>query len=170
MSISIRPAKASDFEAIASIYNESIAKGGITMDTQPKQAVDIQAMTQKMNNREILLVAELESQLEELIVGWGVVKKYSDRPGYQFCCETSVYLSFSQTGKGYGKTLQTALMEQVAIYGYRHVVAKILAKNQASIKFHQDFGFVPVGIQKEIGFIQDQWHDVMIMQCLIPFS
>lgn len=169
MSIHIRPANSVDFEAIANIYNESVAKGGITMDTQPKQAADIQKIAQNMGDRESLLVAVLGPSPEAQVVGWGIVKKYSNRPGYQFCCETSIYLSFSQTGRGYGKVLQNALMKQVAAYGYRHVVAKILAHNQASIRFHQSFGFVSVGIQKEIGFIQNQWHDVMIMQCLIPF-
>ena len=164
MDINIRPARQSDFEAIAHIYNESIAKGGITMDTEPKQVADIQATVQKMGDREILLVAELSDR----VIGWGIVKKYSDRSGYQFCCETSVYLTFGQLGKGYGKALQTALMQRVVTYQYRHVVAKILANNQASIQFHQQFGFTPVGIQKEIGFIQGKWHDVMIMQCLLP--
>ena len=164
--ISIRPAEQPDFKAIAHIYNESIAKGGITMDTEFKQAKDIQQIVQKMGSREVLLVAVLEAE----VIGWGIVKKYSDRPGYQVCCETSVYLSSAQAGKGYGKALQTALMEQVSNYGYHHIVAKILANNRASIEFHQRFGFSPVGIQKEIGFIQGQWHDVMIMQCLLPLE
>ena len=166
MTVYIRPADPSDFEAIANIYNESILKGGITMDTDLKQAADIQRIVQKMGERETLLVATLEQQ----IVGWGIIKKYSDRPGYRFCCETSVYLSFQQAGNGYGKALQTALMQQVSAYGYRHIVAKILTRNQASIQFHQRFGFALVGVQKEIGFIQGQWHDVTIMQCLFPAS
>ena len=178
MNINIRPATPADFEAIANVYNEAIFKGGITMDTEPKQATDIQKVVQTMGDREIWLVAALGDPLEgslekpskNCIAGWGVVKKYSDRPGYHFCCETSVYLTFSKVGKGYGKALQAALMEQAAAYSYRHVVAKILANNQSSIRFHKQFGFTPVGIQKEIGFIQDQWHDVMIMQCLIPSS
>ena len=162
--IRIRPVAQPDFEAIAHIYNESIAKGGITMDTEPKQAKDIRSIVQKLGNREVLLVAVLAAE----VVGWGIVRKYSDRPGYQVCCETSVYLSSRQIGKGYGKALQTALMAQVATYGYHHIVAKIIANNQASIQFHQQFGFSPVGIQKEIGLIENQWYDVLIMQCLLP--
>ncbi|NET59405.1 MAG: N-acetyltransferase [Symploca sp. SIO2E6] len=163
-SLTIRPAEPKDHEAIASIYNEAIAYGGITMDGRTYTAEDIQAIVQKMHHREALLVAETSDK----VLGWGIIKRYSDRLGYQICCETSVYLTFSETGKGYGKALQKVLMEKVANYGYHHIVAKILAANQSSIRFHQQFGFEIVGTQKEIGFINGTWHDVVIMQCLLP--
>ncbi len=161
--LNIRPAEPKDYGAIASIYNEAIAHGGITMDGQPYTPQDIQTTLQKMTAREALLVAESIST----VVGWGVIKRYSDRIGYQRCCETSTYLKFSETGKGYGNTLQTALMTKVRDYGYHHIVAKIVATNQGSIRFHQRFGFEIVGIQKEIGFMNGTWHDVAIMQCIL---
>jgi len=161
--LTIRLAEPKDYGAIASIYNEAIAYGGITMDGQPYTADDIQAIVKKMNRREALFVAETP----EKEIGWGIIKRYSDRLGYQVCCETSIYLTFSETGKGYGKALQKVLMKKVADYGYHHIVAKILAINEGSIRFHQQFGFEIVGIQKEIGFINGTWHDVVIMQCLL---
>lgn len=160
----IRSAESRDFQAIAAIYNEAIAHGGITMDGRHYSADDIQFIVQKMTDREIILVGETQNQ----VIGWGIVKQYSDRLGYQVCCETSIYLTFSKTGNGYGRQLQTALMQYVRNFGYHHIVAKIVATNQSSIRFHQTFGFEVVGIQKEIGFIQDTWHDIMIMQCILP--
>jgi len=159
----IRPAIASDYASIASIYNEAIAAGGITMDGQYKQAEDIQAIAEKMGAREIYLVGETA----QVVVGWGILKAYSDRLGYQVACETSIYLSFAETGKGYGKALQTALMQKVAEYKYHHIVAKILGANTASIQFHQRLGFEIVGVQKQIGFMNDHWHDVVILQHLV---
>jgi len=164
LAIAIRPAHPNDYAAIASIYNEAIACGGITMDGQPYTAEEIRAIADKMHDREILLVAETA----EKTIGWGVVKRYSDRLGYQVCCETSVYLSFSETGKGYGNALQKALMEKATHYGYHHIVAKIVAANQGSIRFHQRFGFEIVGIQKEIGLMNGVWYDIVIMQYLLP--
>ncbi|NEP09797.1 MAG: N-acetyltransferase [Symploca sp. SIO2C1] len=164
--LTIRLAEPKDYGAIASIYNEAIAYGGITMDTQFYTAQDIQAIVQKMNHREALFVAELP----EKTIGWGIIKRYSDRLGYQVCCETSIYLTFSKIGKGYGKALQQVLIKKVANYGYHHIVAKILAANQGSIRFHQQFGFEIVGIQKEIGFMNGTWHDVVIMQYILPRS
>jgi len=162
--IAIRPAQAKDFAAIASIYNEAIAHGGITMDGQPQTAADVGLMVGKMTLRECLLVGDVDGR----VVGWGIVKRYSDRLGYQVCCETSIYLTFSETGKGYGGALQTALMQKVFDFDYHHIVAKILAANVGSIRFHQRFGFELVGIQKEIGYINGTWHDVAILQYIVP--
>ena len=160
----IRPAQPQDYPAIASIYNEAIAHGGITMDDRPYDGDDIQKNVDKMGDREALVVGCIGDR----VVGWGIIKRYSDRIGYQVCCETSIYLSFSETGKGYGHLIQQTLLTKVAALGYHHVVAKIGATNHGSIRFHERFGFTLVGIQKEIGCIRGVWHDVAILQYLVP--
>ena len=153
-----------DFQAIAEIYNEAITQGVITMDCAPQSAEDVKSLAEKFHDRETILIAERDNRA----IGWGVIKRYSDRPGYDLCCETSTYLTFEETRKGYGSRLQKALLKQVVEFGYHHVVAKILAANPGSIAFHQHFGFEIVGIQKEIGFLQGEWRDVVILQLILP--
>ncbi|MEO1673228.1 MAG: GNAT family N-acetyltransferase, partial [Cyanobacteria bacterium J06631_2] len=133
------------------------------MDCEPYSGQKIQAIAEGFNSRELILVGEKDG----IIIGWGIIKRYSDRTGYRLACETSIYLKFSERGKGFGRILQTTLLEKVKGFSYHHVVAKILAANQGSIKFHQQFGFELVGVQKEIGLIQGQWLDVAIMQLLL---
>ncbi|MEL6261773.1 MAG: N-acetyltransferase family protein [Cyanobacteria bacterium J06626_6] len=161
----VREAHEADYGAIAAIYNEAIAQGGITMDGLPITEAAICAIALGMGEREMYLVAEISGR----VIGWGVIKRYSDRLGYQFCCETSIYLTRHELGKGYGKVLQTAIMERVSQFGYRHIVAKILAANNNSVRFHEYFGFETVGVQKKIGFMNERWLDVVIMQCLLPY-
>ena len=153
-----------DFQAIAEIYNEAIVQGAITMDCVPQSAEDVRSLAEKFHHRETILMAEQDNR----IVGWGIIKRYSNRPGYDFCCETSTYLTLGETRRGYGSQLQKALLQQVMVFGYHHVVAKILADNQGSIAFHQRFGFEIVGIQKEIGFLKGEWRDVVILQLILP--
>ncbi|WP_204103902.1 MULTISPECIES: GNAT family N-acetyltransferase [Spirulina sp. CCY15215] len=162
--ILIRPYNACDFTAIASIYNESIAAKNTTMDCEFFSADKIRLQVEKFSDRETILVA----QKGDRTIGWGIIKRYSDRQGYRVCCETSIYLSLAETGKGYGKKLQTILLQQVKEFGYHHIVAKILACNQKSITFHQYFGFELVGIQKEIGYLNGCWHDMAILQLIFP--
>ncbi len=159
----IRPGIKQDFAAVAAIYNQSIAAGNSTMDENFYTAKDMEARLKKFDERETILVAQKEQQ----VIGWGTIKKYSDRPGYRFCCETSIYFSLTETGQGYGRILQTALLEKVREFGYHHIVAKIFASNQGSIAFHQQFGFEVVGVQKEIGYIQESWQDIIIMQLVM---
>jgi len=162
--VQIKPCRAADYGAIAAIYNEAIATGSITFDTCRFEAQDIQAWVDKFCDRECLLVIERHQQ----ILGWGIVKQYSDRPGYRVCCETSIYLTFSAKGQGLGKRLQTALLQKVVELGYHHVVVKIVATNDGSIAFHKSFGFEMVGVQKEIGHVAGRWQDVAIMQLILP--
>ncbi len=159
----IRPYQTQDFAAIAAIYQEAIDRGGITMDTAPYGAKEVEAQVSQFHERETILVLERS----QTVIGWGIIKRYSDRPGYRLCCETSTYLSFSEIGKGYGKRLQQSVIRKVKDFGYHHVVAKILAVNQDSIEFHKRFGFRVVGIQKEIGCLQGIWHDVVILQLIL---
>ncbi len=161
--ILIRQYQHTDFQAIASIYNESIAAGNSTMDCQFYTAEDMEVLANKFGDRETILVAERES----CVIGWGIIKRYSPRLGYRVCCEISIYFSLGETGKGYGSILQTALLKKVDEFCYHHVVAKILACNQGSIDFHKRFGFEVVGVQKEIGFFKGRWHDMVIMQLVL---
>ncbi|ABW25821.1 GNAT family N-acetyltransferase [Acaryochloris marina] len=162
--VQIRASTSADYAAIASIYNEAIATGSITFDTRQFEASDIQAWVNKFCDRECLLVIERQQQ----VLGWGIVKQYSDRPGYRICCETSIYLTFAEKGQGLGKMMQTALLQKVVGLGYHHVVVKIVATNDDSIAFHKSFGFEMVGVQREVGHVADRWQDVAIMQLILP--
>ncbi|RMI06650.1 MAG: N-acetyltransferase family protein [Calditrichaeota bacterium] len=161
--VRIRDATPEDAPVIADIYNESIAAGDATMDDDPKTPEYFRQLMAGFNKREAILVMEVEGK----VIGWGIIKRYSDRSGYRFCCETSVYLYRSQVGKGYGTRLKKALIERCREYGYHHLVAKIFADNRASIEYNRKLGYEMVGIQKEIGFKNGHWQDIAIMQLVL---
>ena len=162
--LAIETAKPSDFATIASIYNEYIRLGNSTMEEKIHEAADIQKWVEKFNSREKLYI--LRSQ--GIVIGWGIIKRYSDRSGYRFACETAIYLTQSELRKGYGSLMKNHLIEQCRAMEYRHLVAKIFATNTASIEYNLRLGYDIVGRQKEIGFKNGQWMDVVIMQYLIP--
>ncbi len=153
-----------DYQTIAAIYNESIQKGGITFDEAQFTTEHIERWVMGMTPREGLWVIEGDAQ----ILGWGILKRYSDRPAYRRTVESSIYLAHQYRGQGHGHRLQNALLEQAQALDYHHVVAKIVACNRASIEFHQRFGYEIVGIQKEVGFSQGKWYDIAILQCILP--
>jgi len=152
-----------DFAAIANIYNEYIKGGGATMDEVLKTPQDIADWVNKFNERERLFTLKKTSK----IIGWGIIKKYSDRSGYRTTCETAVYLTQTEKGKGYGTFLKKHIMQVCKDLGYRHLVAKILGGNEASVIYNQKLGYTIVGTQKEVGFRDGRWYDVVIMQCLV---
>lgn len=155
----IRDAVIADSEAIARIQRQSVDAMDSTM-AAPASPEAIVAQLTVMGPREVWLVTEEP----EGVVGWGVVKKYSTRPGYDRCCETSIFLDRSRRGRGLGRPLQQELLERAVALGYHHVVAKVWAENVGSIRFHERFGYEMVGVQREIGWVGGQWRDVAIMQ------
>ena len=161
--IVVRPAEQRDCARLAQVYNDAIRSGVSTMDAEPVDARYFIRQLAAFKDREVLLVGESKAG----VVGWAVVKRYSDRPGYRHTCETSVYVADSLQGNGYGSVLQQAIVERADAFGYRHLVAKILAANESSIEFHKRFHYEIVGTQRKIGFLNGQWHDVVIMQRIL---
>ncbi len=158
----IRSAEPKDSQQIADIYNTYINLGNASMDC-PKSKADIDLWLTKFVNREGVFVFEED----DVIKGWGVIKKYSDRYGYRFACETSIYIHSHYKGSGIGHKINAFLIEKAKVYDYKHLTAKIFASNKASINFFKKFGYTIVGKQHKIGFVNNQWVDMVIMEKLI---
>ena len=161
--ISVRRAQESDALSIASVYSESIAMRDCTMHVDPFSSEEVLELIHSLRPREALFVAESEHQ----VLGWGIVKLYSLRPGYRKACETSVYVFREHTGKGIGSSIQTSLIEHARSSDFHHIVTRVWADNDGSRKFHRHFGFTLVGIQEEVGEIDGKKKDIAIMQCLL---
>ena len=140
------------------------------MDDEPKSEVEFRRMIEGFHRRETILLLVTELEGGEHVLGWGVIKRYSDRRGYRFCCETSVYLRREMIGRGHGSRIKQALIERCKAYGYHHLVAKIFADNAVSLHYNQKFGYELVGIQKEIGYKNGHWQDVAILQLVLDDS
>ena len=160
----IRKVLPADASRIASIYSEAILAHDATMILDPVSADEMADKIRSLGHRESILVATSQ---EDEVVGWGIVKFYSDRPGYTKACETSLFVDVAYRGKGIGPRIQAALMRQAKADEFHHIVVRIWAQNARSITLHEQLGFTMVGIQKEIGHVNQQWIDVAVMQCLL---
>ncbi len=160
--LTLRDATPDDAAVIVEIYNASIAAGGATMDQDLKSAAGVRQQMAAFSPRETILLLE-----DDQVLGWGIIKKYSDRSGYRFCCETAVYLRRELTGRSLGTRIKLALIERCRRYGYHHLVAKIWATNVASIEYNKKLGYEVVGTQREIGFAAGHWQDIVILQLVL---
>ena len=159
----IRTATLNDCDVIASINNEHIMKGESSMETELKTKDDFIKLMNNFHDRELIQCLVVKSK----VIGWGIIKRYSDRPGYATACETTIYLRSNELRKGYGSRLKLSLIKKCKQLGYHHLVAKIFAANTASIAYNQKLGYEIVGTQREIGNIGGKWLDVTIMQLIL---
>ena len=158
--LKVRPAQTSDHAAIAWIYQQAIDAGGITMDDRRFGSEDVALKQAGGDPRELLLVAEDRNE----VVGWGELKRYSDRAGYQYTAETSVYVHQSERSRGIGSSIQRQLIQRAKQQGDCHLVAKVVASNPDSVAFHQQHGYRIVGTQQRIGQLRNTWFDVVILE------
>ena len=56
----------------------------------------------------------------------------------------------------------------LATGGFHAVFARINTSGEASIALHRKLGFELVGIEREVGRKFNRWHDVALMEYLIP--
>ncbi len=159
--INIRQAKNSDCQQIATIYNFYLGKS--TFDTAPKSATFYEMFLHNKSEREELWVITVLQKT----IGWGLIQSYSPKLGYRFAGETSVYLHPQHLKAGYGSRLKRHLIKRSKELDYHYLLARIFAENEVSINYNLKMGYRIVGIQKEIGFIQEKWKDVVIMELLI---
>ena len=162
-SLTLREATPNDAVVIAEIYNASIRACDSTMIEVPLTTADILHIMGEFTDREGYLLLERSGY----VVGWGIIKQFGKGNVYRYAGETSVFLRRDEVRKGYGSKIKQVLIDRCKAYGYHHLVARIWASNTTSIEYNRNFGYELVGIQREIGYMNDQWRDVALMQLVL---
>ncbi|QNN52251.1 GNAT family N-acetyltransferase [Nocardioides mesophilus] len=155
--VTIRPADEDDLHDIATIYAHEVANSIATFDLEPPTLAYWQEKLAGRHAGDHLLVA-VDS--DDDVVGYAYSWSFRPRPAYELSRETSIYLDPSVRGKGVGRLLYPALLEEMAASGVHTAVALIAQPNPGSVRLHKAVGFQHVGSMREVGFKFDQWIDV----------
>lgn len=100
----IREIKETDYPSVKRIYEEGIASGNATFEkTAPGW--------EEWNSRK-LPYCRLAAIDGDEVAGWAALSETSDRKVYKGICEVSIYVSPALSGKGIGKLLMNALIEE----------------------------------------------------------
>ena len=158
--MTLRPAHPDDAPAIAAIYNESIAGGEATFETQPRTTDDVAGW---LAADLPLLVAELDGR----VAGWARVSPYSDRCVYAGVGEYGVYVAESARGAGVGLALLTALCAEAEARGLHKLVGRMFATNAASRALAKAAGFREIGLEHRHGRIDGEWRDTVPVERLL---
>ena len=157
----IRRIKTSDAQAVCDIYNYYIENTIITFEEQP---VSVAEMEERINTATLpWLVFEEERQ----ILGYAFASEWKSRCAYKFTVECSVYLNNKLKSRGIGTKLYNELLQQLKDEKYHTVLAGISLPNDASVKFHEKFGFEKVAHFKNVGFKFEKYIDVGYWQLFL---
>jgi L-amino acid N-acyltransferase len=159
----IRRAGLADLEAITAIYNEAILTTTATFDTDPKLAADRLPWFEAHGARHPILVAEVEGQ----VVGWASLSRWSERRAYDDTAETSFYVTSQQRGKGIGRQLKQAIIDEAKSLGFHTLIARVAEGSNESLHLNESFGFFHVGTLKQVGRKFGRLLDVHILQKML---
>ena len=143
----IRRAELSDLDAITEIYNEAILTTTATFDTQPKTSTEQLSWFQDHDARHPVLVAVLDGK----VAGWTSLSKWSGRCAYADTVETSFYVKAEHRGRGIGRKLKGAIIEEALRLKFHTLIARVAEGNNESMYLNESFGFVHIGTLKEVG-------------------
>jgi L-amino acid N-acyltransferase YncA len=161
--IRIRPATEEDAAAISVIYNQGIEDRIATLETELRTPEERQRWLASRGPRHPVIVAEVAGT----VVGWGSLNQFNPRPAYQHVADFSIYVERDWRGKGVGRRLLEALIEQARTIGYHKMMLSAFPFNQAGIALYERMGFATVGICHEMGLLDGKWTDTIIMEKLL---
>ena len=141
---------------VARIYGEGIATGDATFETTVPEWGAWNA-THLPDHR---LVAVIDGR----VVGWSAVSSVSDRCVYGGVVENSVYVAADARGKGIGRRLLEDLVRSTEAAGIWTIQSGIFPENMASLRVHEQVGFVVVGRRKKLGKLAGIWRDVLLVE------
>ncbi|MFY9708760.1 MAG: N-acetyltransferase family protein [Candidatus Cybelea sp.] len=128
-------------------------------DASPDDAATVAAIYRPIVERTTIsfeLDAPDEAEMRSRIVE--ITRRY---PWLVAVDDVSAYVDEAARQHSIGRTLYTELFARLAQAGTFHrAFAGIALSNDASIAFHQRFGFEPVGIYREVGYKFGRWIDV----------
>lgn len=160
--ISVRDGGPDDLPSVAAIYTHYVLKTTTTFNTAirtPKQWTD-RYDTFVQNGPYHFLVAERDGN----VVGFVETQPWRPKPAYDSSIEVTVYTEPTRQRSGVGSALYGALFERLADSDFHRAYAIIALPNEASIAFHERFGFVHRGTLTEVGFKLGRWIDTAIYE------
>lgn len=153
---SIRNLKEQDWPAVRSIFEEGIATGNATFETE--------APSWEAWDTAHLKGCRLVATDAERVVGWAALGRVSGRCVYAGVAEVSIYVSAGERGRGIGRRLLQTLVTESEQNGIWTLQAGIFPENTASIALHRNCGFRLIGRREKLGQMKGCWRDVLMFE------
>ena len=160
----IRPAALADAEAILAIYAPYVQSTAITFEYEVPDPEAFRSRMEGILKNYPYLVASENGK----ITGYAYAGPFHPRAAYQHAAEMSVYLDMQCRYRGIGRILYRELEKRLIRQNVFSLYACVTTTGRAddpyvsdaSIRFHEKMGYVPVGEYHQCGYKFNRWYDV----------
>lgn len=152
-----RHATSGDAAAIAAIYNLHVRETIVTFELDDVSASEMGTRIGDVQSRSL---PWLVHEAGEEVLGYAYAGPWKARAAYARTVEASIYLREDARGRGIGKALYLALIDQLKAAGIHVVIGGVSLPNASSIALHEQLGFEHIGTFNEVGWKFGRWIDV----------
>jgi len=160
MDYRIEPLTEAHWPEVRRIYQEGIATGQATFETEVPEWKRWDAAHLARPR----FIATAGERMRDRLLGWAALLPVSPRPVYSGVAEVSVYVAAAARGRGVGRALLTELIRASEEAGLWTLQAGIFPENEASVALHRACGFRVVGRRERIGRLHGEWRDVLLLE------
>ena len=164
MGTHIRPATEADLPAILAIYNEVIANTTAAYVFEPHT---LEMRGQWFNELKAGDWPVIVSEIDGIITGFGSIGVFRGKPGYRYTGEHTVHVHVDHRGKGIGRALLMALIEEARNMELRTLIGGIDSENVVSLKLHADVGFIETARMPNVAWKFGRWLELVFVQLML---
>lgn len=156
MKLEIKKMRPEDWEHVCQIYDEGTDTGN----------ANFEATLPPWNEWILKQVPECSvvAIINDVLVGWASLSRYSERDVYNGVAEDSVYVMKEYRRNGIGNVLLEKLIELSEEKDIWTLQARIFPENRESIALHKKHTFRTVGTHERLGKMSGEWRDVTVME------
>lgn len=156
MTPTIRLATETDAAGVADIYAPFVERTHVSFETVPPSEAEMAERIDETVTELPWLVCELDGE----IAGYAYASRHKERPAYQWGVDVSVYVDERWRRSGVARGLYESLFALLERQGLYTAYAVIALPNAASVGFHESLGFEHIGLYRNAGYKNGEWHDV----------
>ncbi|GGE21435.1 N-acetyltransferase [Aureimonas endophytica] len=167
-SVTIRPSRDGDVEAMLAIYRRHIHRG-VEAGLEEGDSAEPDDLRDRRKNLKDRRFPHIVAVRDGVVVGYAYAVLFRKRPAYRHAVKHSIYVHHDHVGRGIGGRLMRGLIDACAAAGFRQMIGYIDADNAASLALHERFGFQRVGLLPAVAYRYGRWADsVMVQRSLGP--
>ncbi len=171
----IRKATLNDAEALLGIYKYYVENTAITFEYEVPTLEEFRARIEKTQKKYPYIVAEEEIGGVSRILGYAYASCFKDRPAYDHCVESSIYVTPGSRRTGIGSKLLDELEIQLMQQNILNINACIAVPKtdddefltRDSVCFHEKKGYRLIGTFHDCGYKFNHWYDMVWMEKML---
>lgn len=160
----VRPAEEDDAQDIARIYLQAAQDHLATFEHFLTAPEERSRWVKEHSGKYPLLVAELNGR----VLGWTSISPYQVRPRSEGIAELLIYIDRGYRRHGVGKELMRSIQAAARKEGHHKLIGRFVAHNDAGRTLCRMTGWREVGVHEKHTLLEGQWHDVVVVEFLIP--